>query len=150
MAAGAVSVEDRLAITELFARYAWALDCGDAEGYAALFVPDGMVQTADGLRFHGTAEIRAMVADLVALPGFRGTQHQTSHLRIAGGGDQVTTANYFVSIRMDPSDGHCHIKTMGSHSSVCVKIGGTWLLKERVIRSWRGDGLPWQGGEVSA
>ncbi len=34
------STEDRLAIYELYARYSWALDTGDTEGYVALFTPD--------------------------------------------------------------------------------------------------------------
>ncbi len=34
------STQDRLEIYELYARYSWALDTGDTEGYVALFTPD--------------------------------------------------------------------------------------------------------------
>ena len=35
-------VEDRLDIQELFARYAWSLDLGDAEGVLSCFTDDGL------------------------------------------------------------------------------------------------------------
>src|SRR4029078_10214578 len=34
------SVEDQLAIQALYARYSWALDTGDTDGYCALFTAD--------------------------------------------------------------------------------------------------------------
>jgi len=37
------SLEDRAEIEDLYARYMWALDTGDSEGYAACFTPDALV-----------------------------------------------------------------------------------------------------------
>jgi len=34
------SVHDRLEIQDLYARYSWALDTGDTDGYVALFTAD--------------------------------------------------------------------------------------------------------------
>src|SRR5829696_7595294 len=36
-------LEDRAEIEDLYARYMWALDTGDSEGYAACFTPDALV-----------------------------------------------------------------------------------------------------------
>ena len=42
--------QDRLEILELYARYSWALDTGDTDGYVALFTDDAEVteETRDG------------------------------------------------------------------------------------------------------
>ena len=39
-----VSLEDRALIEDLMARYCWALDTGDFEGYAATFAEDGWLR----------------------------------------------------------------------------------------------------------
>ena len=43
-------VEEELAIRELYARYCWALDTGDTDGYCALFTRDAEAteETASG------------------------------------------------------------------------------------------------------
>lgn len=41
-----VSVEDRLAIGDLFARYMWAIDTGDVEGLVACFTEDGALENS--------------------------------------------------------------------------------------------------------
>ena len=38
---GKIPVEDRLDIQELFARYVWALDMGDADSFVDCFTEDG-------------------------------------------------------------------------------------------------------------
>ena len=50
---GALTTQDYVDIQQLYARYNWAIDAGDVEGYVALFTPDGSFNTfngADGLR----------------------------------------------------------------------------------------------------
>ena len=55
------TTEDRLAIYELYARYSWALDTGDTDGYVALF-------TADGFGIHGRpASLRLTLPPLAAV-----------------------------------------------------------------------------------
>jgi SnoaL-like domain len=49
------SVEDRLAIQDLYARYCWALDTGDTDGYLALFTEDA--EATEQTR-EGTLEVR--------------------------------------------------------------------------------------------
>jgi uncharacterized protein (TIGR02246 family) len=52
-AAGTLTPQDYIDIQQLYARYTWAIDAGDVEGYAGLYTPDGSFNTfngADGLR----------------------------------------------------------------------------------------------------
>src|SRR6187549_1771002 len=41
-AAGALTAQDLVDIQQLYAKYNWTLDAGDAEGYASTFTPDGV------------------------------------------------------------------------------------------------------------
>lgn len=41
--AAPLSADDRLAIIELMAKYAWAIDTGDVEAYVACFTPDALL-----------------------------------------------------------------------------------------------------------
>jgi ketosteroid isomerase-like protein len=48
-----LTTQDYIDIQQLYARYNWAIDAGDVEGYVALYTPDGTFNTftgADGLR----------------------------------------------------------------------------------------------------
>ena len=61
--AGPLTVDDRLDIMDLAARYAWAMDGGMPDGYADVFVPDAValfgraaaatVRPGGGTRFAG-------------------------------------------------------------------------------------------------
>ncbi len=42
-----VTAQDFVDIQDLYARYNWALDSGDAEGWAATFTPDGVFRIVD-------------------------------------------------------------------------------------------------------
>jgi len=70
-------VEDELAIRELYARYSWALDTGDTDGYVALFAPDAEAteETATGeLEVRkGRDEIRKLVLKFHQRPTFPAT-----------------------------------------------------------------------------
>ena len=78
------STEDRLQIYELYARYSWALDTGDTEGYVALFTPDAEAteETREGgleVR-RGHDEIRKLVLKFHKRADFPGHQHQMAQL----------------------------------------------------------------------
>ena len=59
----AISVEDRLAIEDLYADYVWALDSGDVPGFLTLFTADGVFGDTAGNRYTGHAAIRGYVTD---------------------------------------------------------------------------------------
>jgi uncharacterized protein (TIGR02246 family) len=73
-----MSAEDRLDIFDLFARYAWSYDTGDAPGMAALFTEDGAMEGMDGRRFQARAAIAGFCHAFIGGPQFRGTQTSTT------------------------------------------------------------------------
>jgi hypothetical protein len=62
-----VPVEDRLEIMELFAKYAWALNTGDADAVVALFAEDGYLEHLPQGRFSGE-DIRTLQGRVVHRP----------------------------------------------------------------------------------
>ena len=58
-----MTIEDRLDVTDLVARYAECVDTADVDGYANLFLPDGVVEHSAGT-VAGRDDIRAWVTDL--------------------------------------------------------------------------------------
>ena len=67
-----LSVEDRLAITELFARYCWCFDTADVEGFVALFAPDATYESHGGRRFVGHEAIGGYLRQAAAVRGCPG------------------------------------------------------------------------------
>ncbi|MEO6387510.1 MAG: nuclear transport factor 2 family protein [Croceibacterium sp.] len=109
------SVEDELAIRELYARYCWALDTGDTEGYVALFTRDAQAteETASGeleVR-QGHAEIRKLVLKFHQRADFPGHQHQMAQLLFEPEGTpgHWTVRSYaWATINRPPQPPHLH------------------------------------------
>jgi len=71
-------IEDRLAITDLLARYSWALDTGDLDGFVACFTPDALIVEEvfeEPDRWEGADGVRRCVEHYCSAPNFPGRQH---------------------------------------------------------------------------
>lgn len=143
--ADTLSADDRLDIQDTAARYAWALDTGDVAGLVAVFAPDGVLVSTDGVAHRGRPAIAAYVRPLVERPGFRGTQHQVGHHLIAGAGDRATARLYWHTLIADQATGAHRIGNLGYYDDKYVRQGGVWHIAERAIVHWRGKGIPWVG-----
>ena len=56
--------EDRIAVEDVMARYVWAVDSLDADGYVAVFTDDAVIDS-NGSISKGHAEIRKIVTGLI-------------------------------------------------------------------------------------
>src|SRR5499427_3997185 len=56
--------EDRIAVEDVMARYVWAVDSMDADGYVAVFTEDAVIDS-NGSISKGHAEIRKIVTDII-------------------------------------------------------------------------------------
>ena len=139
------SVEDELAIRELYARYCWALDTGDTEGYVALFTEDAEAseETASGeLEIRkGREEIRKLVLKFHERPDFPGHQHQMAQLVFEPAGrDRWTVRSYaWATINRPPEPPHLH--WCGHIRDVVTKVGGEWQIATKDIMGWTGPVL---------
>ena len=138
-------VEDELAIRELYARYCWALDTGDTDGYCALFTEDAEAteETATGeieVR-KGREEIRKLVLKFHERPDFPGHQHQMAQLVFEPAGpDRWAVCSYaWATINRPPE--HPFLHWCGHIRDEVAKVDDQWLIARKDIMGWAGEVL---------
>jgi uncharacterized protein (TIGR02246 family) len=139
------SVEDRLAIAELYARYSWALDTGDTDGYVALFTRDCEAEeTQTGHVARGHEEIRKIVEFYHQDPGFAGHQHRIDTLVLdpdpEGRPDHWVARSYTLA-SATPPEGDSRVYWSGWNDDVVAKEDGAWRIRYRGIHPWKGKVL---------
>jgi uncharacterized protein (TIGR02246 family) len=137
-----MNADDHFAILELFARYAWTYDRGDAEAHASVYTEDGVMQVSEG-DVEGRAAITERVKALFTRRGENGWQHQNDHLHIEGDEIRARVYSYWMVMEQFAAQGGHQIRNMGYHVTDCVKVGGSWYIKRRAALTERYAGVPW-------
>lgn len=135
-----LTVEDRLAIQELYARYNWAIDTSDGEAFAATFTPDGrMVNPEFDSVIEGTEPLAAFARDVDL--GSRGLQHWNTNLVLDADGPNAVRARLYMFAAFgtkQPVIGEADpvIERLGRYEDRLVKDdAGEWRFAERVYTS---------------
>ncbi len=139
------AVEDQLLIHDLYARYSWALDCGDTEAYVHLFATDAVVyETAPQgtRRIEGHDQIREFVLRFHRNPEFPGRQHRISQIVISpdpeGRADHWQVRSYVLTT--ETKDGYApSVFWCGYGEDIVGKVDGEWLIRSREIKPWGVD-----------
>lgn len=142
------SALDRTEIYELYARYSWALDTGDTEGYLSLFTDDAEAseETSSGeleVR-NGREEIRKLILKFHQRADFPGHQLQMSQFVFEpdpeGRPQHWVVRSYaWATINRPPDPPHLH--WCGHIRDVVVKVDGEWKIRSKAIMGWSGDVL---------
>ena len=128
-----MSVEDRLAISDLFVRYTTALDAGDVETVVDCFTGDASLESPVIGVIAGSAAIRAFAGRFAALRA-SGTQFRHMITNIAAeiaGGDQARATAYLLVLIT--RDGQSRRLPPGRYECEMVKQGDTWRFTRRVV-----------------
>lgn len=142
------TTDERIAILDLYARYSWALDTGDTEGYVALFTEDAeaIEETPSGEidSRRGRDEIRKLVLKFHEREDFPGHQHQMAQLVFEPDPENrpdhwVVRSYAWATINRPPAPPHLH--WVGHIRDVVAKIDGEWLIRSKQIMGWSGDVL---------
>jgi len=141
--AAPLTIEDRIAINDLIASYAWALDTGDLDGLLACFTPDAVVieevfETPD--RWEGSEGIRRFAKHYFSVPDFPGRQHHVSQILVSGDGGRCAV-RAFAFVTECQGEPPYKLRFAGYYEDQVVKSGGRWLFQQRVIRLWDGEVL---------
>jgi hypothetical protein len=146
-----LSLEDRFDIYDLFARYGWALDTGDAEGVIASFTPDAVVQVLETTFEARFTNVREWITNFYATnEGFRGRQHHMSQFLIEGGGHHARVRAFWLITKAETVTSKTRlIHNNGYYNNTLVKVDGRWLFSEVQIRSWNDQDLPWKGPVIA-
>jgi hypothetical protein len=132
--------DDRAAIVDLQGRYVMAMDYFDADGYAAVFAEDGVLDWARGL-VEGREAIREFMAtgtyDLTRgapeaqTPDGRNWPSTVRHLItnqvIDVDGDTATALTYWIQFNNNAQRDQVEWMLFGSWYDEFVKIDGEWL-----------------------
>jgi uncharacterized protein (TIGR02246 family) len=132
--------EDRIAVEDVMARYVWAVDSLDADGYVAVFTEDATIDS-NGSISRGRAEIRKIVTGLIerrdanrasGLPTAN-LYHVISNVRISfPKADEALHQSYWQTVRRG-SDGKMTAAAMGRSEDRLVKRDGKWLIQFRKL-----------------
>jgi len=128
---GSLTSDDLVEIQQLYAKYNWALDSGDAQAYAATFTPDGVfnnnnghdaiVKFAEGFHAGMGSHVKHWNTNLLILPTPEGASGQV----------------YLVLV--DFGTKPASIVTSASYSDQLVKTPQGWRFKKRATK---GDVAP--------
>ena len=127
------SIEDRLAINDLFVRYTTALDRGDVETIVDCFTPDGSLDSPAVGSHSGHAAIRTF-AERFAAFNKRGSQlrHVISNLAAEIDGDRAQATCYLLNVLT--RDGESRLLAPGRYECELVKSADDqWRFQRRVV-----------------
>ena len=126
-----LTAQDFVDIQQLYAKYNWTLDAGDAEGYASTFTPDGVFNNNVGhdaiVKFANTfhAGLGAHV------------HHWNTNLMIVPTAEGATGSVYLVLV--DFATKPASIATSATYADELVKTAQGWRFKKRATK---GDVAP--------
>ena len=134
------SYEDRIAVADVMARYVWAVDSFDADGYVAVFTEDAVIDS-NGNISRGHDEIRKIVTNLIqrrddnkakGLPASN-LYHMVGNVRITfPKPGEAVHQSYWQTVRRG-KDGTMIAAAMGRSEDRLVKRNGKWLIQSRKL-----------------
>ena len=126
------SIEDRMAIQDLFIRYATALDSGDVDGVVSCFTEDASMESPVVGVKTGTAEIRAF-AERFSKFQASGAQlrHILTNFAMTVDGDTAQAACYLMNIVT--RNGETRIGPPGRYDCTLARTNGAWLFQRRLV-----------------
>src|SRR4030095_1626833 len=132
--------EDRIAVEDVMARYVWAVDSFDADGYVAVFTEDATIDS-NGSISKGHEEIRKIVTSLIrrrddnkakGLPASN-LYHMVSNVRITSPKPgEALHQSYWQTVRRD-KDGTMIAAAMGRSEDRLVTRRGERVVSLRSV-----------------
>lgn len=132
--------EDRIAVEDVMARYVWAVDSLDADGYVAVFTDDAVIDS-NGSISRGHEQIRHIVTSLMQRRDDNRAKgrptanlyHVISSVRITfPTPGEAVHQSYWQTVRRG-EDGRMIAAAMGRSEDRLVKRNGTWLIQSRTL-----------------
>jgi ketosteroid isomerase-like protein len=133
----ALTLEDRLDITELVGRYDQAIDFRDAAAYADTFVEDGVFQINGQPEIKGHEKLMRMIERL----GPQGSRHWINNMVIEGDGDYARMTCYLMVLS------GLRVTNMGYYVNTLRKVEGKWKF---VRRDYTPDARPEPAAQPAA
>ena len=147
--AAKVSLEDRAEIEDLMARYCWALDTGDFEGYAACFAEDGWLRHWPQGQCVGREGLKRATDSLwYDKPNhYLGRQHRHSAVLLSDEGGGAVRIKAFWSILQHDVETHVNrVFGMGTWDAAAKRqADAEWRFASVDVDLWINGQVPWVG-----
>jgi hypothetical protein len=144
-----VSADERAAIIETYARYAWGLDLADADMLLSAFAEDAEFDHLWQGKVTGHAAILANMRELWndRQHWWFGRQHLFNHYIMERLPDESVKVRCFFQIMQFNVDyGTNFVFGIGTREDLCVQRAGLWVFKTLFINAWRSQAdVPWKG-----
>ena len=127
----ALSVEDQLAIQQLYARYNHAIDSGRAAEWAACFTPDGVFDSGPAGVFTGTEGLAGFVTGFSAQLKAR---HWINNLILEGDGSTASGTCYLDLLALQAGKPASTMIT-GIYTDKLKKVGADWKFTSRAVKA---------------
>lgn len=124
---GSLTADDYIEIQQLYAQYNMAIDSGNAEGYAATFVPDGVFNN-----FQGHDALVGFIHRWRDNMKGANIRHWNTNLAITGTPEGANGAVYLLLV--DVSVRPPAITTAARYEDQLVKTAQGWRFKKRVTK----------------
>ena len=142
------TVEERLDIQELFAKYCWTLNTGDEQGYLDLFAPDGWVDHKPQGKCQGPEAMRKLLQQIwYGMPfSYLGRQHLPNNFIMVREEGGVRVKAYWTINRLEQHMNNFHLFILGDWNALCVKdADDEWKFAELTATHWYRETAPWVG-----
>jgi hypothetical protein len=125
-----LTIEDRVAIEELYAAYNFAIDDEHPDDFADCFTPDGVLDVGFGDPVRGTEALAAFAAGTnQIMPGMR---HSVTNLILQGHDDDGAIGKAYLYTYRATAEGHQVILT-GRYRDTLRRVGGLWKFADRTM-----------------
>jgi SnoaL-like domain len=148
-ASWSLSALDRLEIQELYARYAWGIDLGDAEMALSTFAQDAWFDHLWQGRVQGHEAIRKNLESLWydRQSWWYGRQHMMNHF-IMDPLEEEGTARvrcFFQILQFNVEYRTNFVFGIGTRDDLLARIDGRWLFKSLTVNAWTEmEQVPWK------
>ncbi|MDV2477575.1 nuclear transport factor 2 family protein [Rhodococcus zopfii] len=131
-------VEDRMGMTELYARYSTSFDTGDAPGCVELFTDDGTFTVTGREPVVGKEALAQFFG--VATQRSAGTHHIVSNIMVEKvSTDRARGSAHVLALRVDGDT--VRLAALGRYRDEFAKVDGRWLIHVRCVDSGVPDSL---------
>jgi len=125
-----LSVEDQLAIQQLYARYNHAIDSGNGAAWADCFTPGGTFSSGSG-NFAGTEQLAAFATGFASRVKGR---HWINNLVVDADDDGAKGSCYLVLWKLNDPGTPPNVLTTAIYHDTLAKAGGQWKFSSRTVK----------------
>jgi ketosteroid isomerase-like protein len=123
-----VSLQDRLELLEIEARFDWFIDTGDIDGWVDHFTEDGVFEASYGTA-HGRDELHRFMEKLES--GFsKGKRHVSANHVVEGDGQEARVSGYLVVFEREQAP---HVVATGTYVNTYRRTDSGWKVAHRKL-----------------